>query len=82
MGCRLTLSGIQKIDLMVHRLGMLVKISSDAGQWLRANPLHEVGGWVGGGEKLSESPTEVLSYSGDTRALPGCGEPLGSIVED
>lgn len=80
MGCRHTLSSIQKIDLMVHLVGVLVKISSDAGQWLCVQT-HFMK-WVGGGEMLSEAPMEVLFYSGETHALPGCGEPLGSIVED
>lgn len=82
VGCRITLPSILKIDPMVHLLGVLLKISFDVSHWLHAHTHFTK--WAGGWKREAfRAPTGALSYSGETQALPGNGEPLGnSIAED
>lgn len=83
VGCRVMLTSNLKIDPMAHLLGMLVKISLDASQWLQAQT-HFTNG-VGGRRNVFRSTHMSLVLPWGDPALPGkwglWGTPLLSMME-
>lgn len=83
VGCRVMLTSNLKIDPMAHLLGMLVKISLDASQWLQAQT-HFTNG-VGGRRNVFRSTQKSLVLPWGDPALPGkwglWGTPLLSMME-
>ena len=69
VGCRVMLTSNLKIDPMAHLLGMLVKISLDASQWLQAQT-HFTNG-VGGRRNVFRSTHMSLVLPWGDPALPG-----------
>ena len=69
-----------KIDPMAHLLGMLVKISLDASQWLHAQT--HFTNWVGGRRDVFRSTHSSLVLPWGDPALPGKWGPLGNSIAE